>query len=169
MSFSIVRWAFVIAALTVCCKTSNATLILIDSQVNGASTASRGPQDPDVLPGAILPDIYSPKNQLTLGAGTYVITNGATSGYFSGWNFQGYPGSPNWVWSFLIADDATGKVRIDDYVSGVQPNQAAIAGLTGVTTWDGHTQLSGTSTQGKHVHPDADNLARFSDRRLFSG
>jgi hypothetical protein len=89
MSFSIVRWAVAVAALTVCCKTSNATLILIDSQVNGASTAGGGPTNPDVLPGAFLPDIYSPKNQLTLGAGTYLITNGATSGYFSGWNFEG--------------------------------------------------------------------------------
>ena len=62
--------------------------------------------------------------------------------------FRGYPNSPNWVWSFLIADDATGKVLIDDFVSGVQPTQAAMAGLTGVATWDGLTQLSGTSTQG---------------------
>jgi len=44
MSFSIVQWAVVIAALTVCCKKSNATLILIDSQVDGASTVSGGPQ-----------------------------------------------------------------------------------------------------------------------------
>jgi hypothetical protein len=124
---------------------AQAALITIDSQVNGASTASGGPQNPDVLPGVVLPDIYSPKDQLTLGAGTYVITNAATSGYFSGWNFEGYPGSSNWVWSFLIADDATGRVLIDDFVSGVQPTQAAIAGLTGTTTWDGNTQLSATA------------------------
>jgi hypothetical protein len=126
---------------------ANATLITIDSQVNGASTASGGPQNPDVLPGAFLPDIYSPKDQLTLGAGTYVITNAATSGYFSAWNFEGYPSTPNWVWSFLIADDATSRVLVDDYVLGVGSTQAAMAGLTGTTTWDGNTQLSATSTQ----------------------
>jgi hypothetical protein len=148
MCLPLFKCALAIAALAGCCSVANAGIITIDAQVNGASTASGGPQNPDVLPGAFLPDIYSPKNQLTLSAGTYLITNGATSGYYSAWNFEGYPSSPNWVWSFLIADDATSKVLVDGFVLGIQSTQAGMASLTGTTTWDGNTQLSATSTQG---------------------
>ena len=112
-----------------------------------AASAAGGPNLPNVQPGAVLSDIYSPKDQLTLDAGTYLITNGATSGYDSAWNFQGYPNTPNWVWSFLIADDATSQVLVNGYVGAVEPTQAAMAGLVGTTTWNGTTELAATSTQ----------------------
>jgi hypothetical protein len=129
------------------CTDANAITVIINAQLDGAASASGGPQAADVLPGAVLSDIYSPKNQLTLDAGTYLITSGATSGYYSAWNFQRYPNSPNWAWSFLIADDATSKVLVDGYVGAVEPTQAAMAGLVGTTTWDGTTELAATSTQ----------------------
>jgi hypothetical protein len=128
------------------CTAANTITVVIDAKVDGAASASGGPNVPDVLPGAALVNIYSPKDQLTLGPGTYVITNGATSGYYSAWNYEGYPSSPNWAWSFLIADDATSTVLVDGYVGAGQPTQAAMAGLVGTTTWDGLTQLSATST-----------------------
>ena len=148
MRFSIFSTAVAIAAVAGSTAANASSLILINSQVNGASTAGGGPQNPDVLPGAFLPDIYSPKNQLTLTAGSYLITNGATSGYYSAWNYEGYPSSPNWAWSFLIADDATSKVLVDGWVGVNEPTQAAMAGVTGTTTWDGLTELSATSTAG---------------------
>jgi hypothetical protein len=147
MRFSVVRSALAIAALAVC-SVAEAGTVFINAQINGAGSAFGGPQNPDVLPGATLINIFAPKNQLTLGPGTYLITNAATTGQFSAWNFEGFPSSPNWVWSFLIADDATSKVLVDGFVSGVQPTQAAMAALTGTTTFDGLKQLSGTSTAG---------------------
>lgn len=129
------------------CTDANATTVIINAQLDGAASASGGPLEPDVQPGTPLYDIYSPKNQLTLDAGTYIITNGATSGYDSAWNFEGYPNSPNWAWSFLIADDATTKVLVDGYVGAIESTQAAMAGLVGTTTWDGTTELAATSTR----------------------
>lgn len=126
-------------------------IVDIDSQIYGCSQCD-GPQD--ILPGTVLGNIYSPKQQLTLGPGTYTITNAATSGYFSGWNFQGYPGSGNWVWSFVVANDANDMVLMDDYIggtaqfNGIYGTQSAAAAATGITTYDGNTLLSGTSTAG---------------------
>jgi hypothetical protein len=91
--------------------------------------------------------------QLTLGPGTYSITNAATSGTFEAWNFEGFPSSPNWVWSFLIGSDngnGTATILKSDYVSGVFSTPDLAAAATGITTWDWQTQLSGTSTKGFH-------------------
>ncbi len=148
MFFSILRCAVAFAALAGCCSAANADIIYINAQVNGASTAGGGPTNPDVLPGAYLPDIYAPKNQLTLTAGTYLVTNAATSGTYSAWNYEGFPSSSNWAWSFLIADDQTSTVLVDGWVDGTASTQAGVAGLTGITTWNGNTLLSATSTAG---------------------
>jgi hypothetical protein len=110
--------------------------------------------------------------QLTLGPGNYTITNAATTGNYSGWNFEGYPNSGNWVWSFLIgADhgDGTATVLNDDYISGIYSTQAAAAGATGITTWDGvngvpANQLPGTSTAG---FVDTLNLASTTTLDFF--
>jgi hypothetical protein len=142
-----VRGAIALAVIANCAA-ANAVIVTIDAAKYGASSAAGGPNLPNVQPGAVLNSIYSPKDQLTLGPGVYTITNAATTGYYSSWNFQGYPSSGNWVWSFLIADDANSTVIDDGYVGGVQPTQAAMAALTGTTTYDGLTQLSGTSTAG---------------------
>jgi PEP-CTERM motif len=147
MCSSIFRMMVSLAA-GLCCATAHAVIVNIDAQQQGAASAAGGPNLPNVLPGATLTNIYTPKQQLTLAAGTYLITNADTSGYYSAWNFQGYPNTPNWVWSFIIADDATSKVLVDDYVSGVQPTQAAMAAVTGTTTYDGLTPLAATSTAG---------------------
>jgi hypothetical protein len=128
------------------CTAARAVVVTIDASKYGAASASGGPDQPNVQPGVVLTNIYSPKDQLTLAAGTYSITNAATSGYYSAWNFQGYPTTPNWVWSFIIADDATSTVIDDGWVSGVQSTQAAMAALTGTTTHEGLTQLPATST-----------------------
>jgi hypothetical protein len=59
------------------------------------------------------------------------------------------------VWSFVVVDDATNTILMTDYSagnvsnpSGVWGTQAQAAGATGITTWDGATQLSATSTAG---------------------
>jgi hypothetical protein len=67
--------------------------------------------------------------QLTLGAGTYIITDAAP---YSAWNYDNLA-SAGWEWAFGIAD-ATGKVLLEDYI-GTAPgtlatftSQAAVAG-----------------------------------------
>lgn len=139
------RTAIVCAALQLCAMSgmSHAYTVNIDSKVSGCAQCN-GPEN--TPPGTSITP-YSPV-QLTLGAGTYTFTNGASSGYYSAWNFQGYPNSGNWAWNFVVADAATNKVVLDDYVSGVMPTQAAMADKTGTTTYNYHTLLPGTSTAG---------------------
>jgi len=133
------------------CLAAMAGVVDIDSMVSGCSVCSGVA---NVTPGTFLGDIYSPV-QLTLGPGTYTITNAATTGYYSAWNFEGYPTSTNWVWSFVMAADngtgTAGTVILDDYIggtTGVYATQALAAGATGILTYDDLTVLSGTSTAG---------------------
>ena len=143
----------------VLCTAAQASVVDIDSTVSGCSICS-GPSQ--VITGTFLGDIFSPV-QLTLGPGTYNVTNAATSGYFSAWNFEGYPSTGNWVWSFIVAADngsgTAGTVILDDYIggtvsqpSGIYGTQALAAGATGISTYSDLTStptlLSGTSTAG---------------------
>jgi hypothetical protein len=126
----------------------------IDSQKWGCNQCS-GPQN--VNPGTAVTPFYTGGAtgllQLTLGAGTYTIANADPLGtdYYSAWNFQGYPSTGNWAWSFMIANDATDKVLMDDYIGAVQATQLAMSDLTGQATYDGQspgTLLPATSTAG---------------------
>ncbi len=127
------------------------TVIDIDATKYGCSQCN-GPTN--VEPGTTVNPFFtggaSSLLQLTLGPGTYTITNADPNGtdYFSAWNFQGYPTSGNWVWSFMVADDATDKILMDDFVTAIEPTQSAMSNLTGTMTFDGMTQLAGTSTAG---------------------
>ncbi len=146
------RSVFVAAlALTSLSATAQAgSIVDIDSQVSGCSICSGVSA---VTPGTFLGDIYLPV-QLTLGPGTYSVTNADTTAndYYSAWNFEGYPTSQNWVWSFVMAADngsgTAGTVILDDYIAGVYASQSAASGATGISTYDDLTALSGTSTAG---------------------
>lgn len=124
-----------------------AVTVDIDSRLSGSNVAG-GPMN--LLPGTTA----SPVNpvQLTLDAGTYTITNAATSGYFSAWNFNGIgeASGSNWVWGFVMAEHG-GHIIVDAYVDGILNSQAAMAGATGVRTWNGLTQLAATSTADYQV------------------
>ena len=139
------RWILLAASIS---SAAGAT-VQIDSTVYGCAfpQCSGGPSSIPV--GTVVNLSSFPKLQLTLGAGTYNLTNAATTGYYSAWNFSG-----GWVWSFIVANDATSTVLLSDYVNiSPQSSQAAAAGATGVTT---HRQLTsstaltlpGTSTAG---------------------
>ena len=89
------------------------------------------------------------KDQVTLAAGTYTVTNAATSGTYSAW--QATTGGV-WYWDFGVANDATGLVLLADYVgtsAGVGATfatQALAAAATGIKTYDGSVPLSATTT-----------------------
>jgi hypothetical protein len=123
----------------------HASVIQIDSTVNGCS----GTCLLDV-PGSTLNNAET-KLQLTLGPGTYTVTNAATTGTYSAWNTHD-PNAADWVWAFGVANDATGVVLLDDYVGTSALNmesfatQAAAAGATGIHIYDGNNLLSATST-----------------------
>jgi hypothetical protein len=122
---------------------AQAVVVDIDSRANGSYLAG-GPLN--LLPGTTA----QPFNAipLTLGPGTYEITNAALSGYFSAWNYQGVglASTSHWVWSFVIAEHG-GRIIEDVYVNAVTDSQAAMATLTGVATYNGNVVVSpSTST-----------------------
>ncbi len=127
---------------------SHATDVFIDAQQSGSYVAG-GPQY--LLPGTTAQP-YNPV-QLTLAAGTYDITNAATSGYYSGWNFnsggQFLNATSNWVWAFNMAEHG-GNILADVYADPVLNSQAAVAALTGSSFHDGNTLLANTSTASYH-------------------
>ncbi len=127
---------------------AHATDVFIDAQQNGSYVAG-GPQF--LLPGTTAQP-FNP-TQLTLDAGTYTITNAATSGYFSGWNFnsggQFLNATSNWVWGFEMAEHG-GNILLDVYADPVLGSQASVAALTGSSFHDGNTLLDTTSTAGYH-------------------
>ncbi len=134
----------VFAALATCVAASAGTVVDIDATLQGCSQCN---SPSNILPGTVLSDIYTPKVQLVLGPGTYTITNADPNGtdQFGGWR---YDSGNQWVWSFVVANDATGVVLMDDYVNNTDSSEAAIANQTGTTTFDGNTMLSATSTAG---------------------
>jgi hypothetical protein len=134
--------AVVLVLMATCVPARAGTIVYIDSMADGCSYCN-GPEN--VLPGTSV-YVYSPRVQVTLGPGTYDITNAAASGYYSGWNYQGYPSSSNWTWGFLAVNDANSLVMMDDYIGATLPTQADVANATGITTYDGNTVLSATST-----------------------
>jgi hypothetical protein len=139
-----IRLRFIFALLLAVSGAHAQTIVNIDSRVSGSVIAG-GPQY--LLPGTIAQP--SSPVQLTLDAGTYLITNAASSDYYSAWNYQGsgLSSTSHWVWSFQMAKHG-GLIIEDAFVDVNTTSQALAAGITGTTTWNGNTQLSATSTAG---------------------
>ncbi len=106
---------------------AKSTTVYIDGTVSGCyggdgSACANGAQH---LPPGQTVNLINPVT-LTLGPGTYTITNGALTGYYSAWNFSG-----GWVWNWVIAtdnNDGTGdvfRVGYSGYVYGTQSAAAA--------------------------------------------
>jgi hypothetical protein len=113
---------------------ARATTVFIDSAVSGCDQCSGGPAS--VPPGTTVSGLINPV-QLSLGAGTYTLTDATTTGYYSAWNFSG-----GWVWSFVVVDDATHLILKTDYTyNSVSGTQAEAATDTTHPTYDGSTYL----------------------------
>jgi hypothetical protein len=92
-------------------------------------------------------------DQLTLGAGTYSVTNatgslGANTN-FTGWNFdtrQDQETDPSWVWSAIIANDATHVIVSVPNAGGAQASPAAIAAQPDVQDFSATFTLAATTT-----------------------
>jgi len=93
------------------------------------------PTDPAPVPGQLISP-FGPGgalNHISLGAGTYTITNatglaGATP-TFTGWRFNS---GNNWVWNFIISDAATNRVLMYKEAGGLKSSQSLIAAQSAV-------------------------------------
>jgi hypothetical protein len=83
--------------------------------------------------------------QLTLGAGTYAVTNASQSlSNYSAFRFDG--GGSDWAWNYVIASDNgnnTANVVKVGYLAGVLPSQSAWQSATGLQSfyWDNGAHL----------------------------
>lgn len=86
-------------------------------------------------------------DQLTLGAGTYTITNGSgevgAAPSFTAWR---YNGGNNWTWSYVIADDSNDKIVAYGTPVGTYSSQSAVASLLAVQNYSGTLTLTKPTT-----------------------
>jgi hypothetical protein len=133
---------------------ANADILNIDATVSGCTSCFGGPL---ATPAGTVVTLINPV-KLTLGAGTYTITNAATvngvepgaNASFLAFNFE-LANPSGWAWNFMVATDngdGTGTLIKGDFVSGTASTKALMAGMTGVQTFDYTTLLPGTSTAG---------------------
>jgi hypothetical protein len=114
---SLVTFATRLATLTLpalfaLCSPAHATTVVIDASLSGCQNAAECDGAPHQPAGTIIGALYAP-TQLTLGAGSYTITNGSlqvgADAAFSAWRFNG---ADNWVWAFMMIDDSTKALLI---------------------------------------------------------
>jgi len=109
---------------------AQATIVNIDATVSGCSGGPNGQAcsggAANMFPGATV-NLINPET-LTLGPGTYTITNGDLTGQYSAWRFNS---GANWVWNFGITTDngnGTGNVFFVGGSDGIFTTQAGSAG-----------------------------------------
>ena len=146
--------AAVMAFLTLASGSAGATIVNISGTGSGCVQCSYG--SPAMAPGAIV-TMITPV-QLTLGPGTYTITNASTvNGVESGadpsylaFNFQA-GNAIGWAWNFIVAsDNGNSTATVIDYYGACcsERTQLAIASKTGTYSEDYFGRLAGTSTAG---------------------
>lgn len=117
-------------AVLCCSIPASGQIVNVSATTYGFYFPNTGTSDPAPVPGQTIVPITNPSgtplNQLTLGPGTYSVTNaaGLTGANFDAWRFN-Y--DPNWVWNFVIADNARNKVLVYGEAGGIQGSEAAIA------------------------------------------
>lgn len=134
-----------VAALTLLAfsLSANAQAIVNIDSTHGFTYDSGG-SDPAPVPGQHINLIGTPV-QLTLGPGTYAITNaaGLPGASFTAWSYN--VGSSSWAWAFVVADDATRNVLL--YAEGGGGSSAAaVAALPSVQNFSTTFALAGTTT-----------------------
>ena len=107
-------------------------------------TYDSGGSDPAPVPGQHINLIGTPV-QLTLGPGTYAITNaaGLPGASFTAWSYN--VGTSSWAWAFVMADDATRKVLLYGEGGGGS-SAAAVAALPNVQNFSTTFELASTTT-----------------------
>jgi hypothetical protein len=138
---------------------ASATTVLIPAGPSGygCTTCFGGPPALGSGPGDVVTLVNTGETgplQLTLDAGTYTITNAATSGVYSGWR---YDGGDDWAWNFVIGkddgDDTATVIDVGSVGGGHYYTQAEVAGATDVPTYSfGNVLDPSGSTAGYEDH-----------------
>lgn len=126
---------------------AHASVVNIDAAITGCSNAAYCDGSPHWAPGTHIGDLINPA-QLTLDAGTYTITNGSllpsADPYFSAWRFNG---GANWVWAFMVIDDATKNLLVQGCCGDkVYDTQAGAAGQSFAQTYSTTLVLTSKTT-----------------------
>lgn len=132
--------------LTVAPVQSSAQVVNVDAARTGCTNSSAcGGQHR--APGSYIGDLIDPV-QLTLGAGTYRLTNGSllpdADPYFSAWNYN--TGGNNWVWAFMVIDDASRTVLVQGCCGPVYGTQAEAANQSFAQDYSSMLTLTTTTT-----------------------
>jgi hypothetical protein len=148
MSKLVIRLAaLALPLLFALCNGAHATTVVIDATTSGCQNGTDCDGSPHQPVGTDIGPLYAP-TQLTLGAGTYTITNGSllpgADPKYSAWRFDG---GNDWVWSFMMIDDATGKLLVQGCCgTQVFGSQAAAASDVFAQTYSTTFTLAGTTT-----------------------
>ena len=121
--------AIALPVLAAVAGSAHATTVVIDASISGCANAYYCDGSPHWPAGTDIGALLAP-TQLTLGAGTYTITNGSllkgADPSYSAWRFNG---GQNWVWAFMMIDDATRTLLVQgccgDQVYGSQAGAAS--------------------------------------------
>ena len=99
--------AIALPVLAAIAGSAHATTVVIDAATSGCANGYYCDGSPHWPAGTDIGALLAP-TQLTLDAGTYTITNGSllkgADPAYSAWRFNG---GQNWVWAFMMIDDAT--------------------------------------------------------------
>ena len=139
--------AAALPALAALCAPAHATTVVIDASKSGCVQVSQCDGSPHQPPGTVIGDLYSP-TQITLAAGTYTITNGSlkegADPTFSAWRFNG---GDNWVWAFMMIDDASKTLLIQGCCGDqVYNNRADAASQSFAVNYSQSFTLASTTT-----------------------
>lgn len=126
---------------------AQATTVVIDAAVSGCSNGALCDGSPHQPPGTNIGGLINP-TELTLGAGTYTITNGSllpgADPKYSAWRFNG---GDNWVWAFMMIDHASGDLIVQGCCGDfVYNTQAGAANQAFAQTYSTTFTLAGTTT-----------------------
>ena len=134
------------AALAVSPVQSSAQVVNVDAKLTGC-TSYLYCSGNHLQAGSYVGNLINPV-QLTLGAGTYNITNGSllpgSDPYFSSWNYN--IGGNNWVWAFMAIDDASKTVMVQACCGALYGTQAGAANQSFAQNYFSTFTLNTTTT-----------------------
>lgn len=125
--------------------TSSATIVNIDATRYGFAF----PTDPAPVVGQIISPFSTsgPLNQLTLSAGTYIVTNATgLPGADPDLTASRFNSGENWAWNFIIANDLDKSVVLYGEAGGVASSKSGIAGQLSVQNFTSTFYLPTTTT-----------------------
>ena len=133
----------VTAALIATPAITSAAIVNVSASVTGCDFNHCSGGHPG--PGVVVDSILNPA-QITLGPGSYTITNGSgkvgANPDYTAWNFN--DAGANWLWAFVAIDDGSRTVLLDSLPDAgitVVATQAAAAAEAAAKNYVGHVTL----------------------------